>query len=288
MKLFRAPFCVLAGAGASERKRGGYQHGETLRSHVREKPVQSVERTLRILELMAERGYPMPLSEISNRLGLKISTTHRLLKTLILKGFAEQDPFTGKYHLGIKTFRIGNTALYALDIRTVARPYLKDLEEKYKETANLAILDQGDVVYIDQVESDKMVKMIARLGSRVPSHCNAVGKVLLSYLGSQELERLFKSRKLEKYTPNTITDPELLKKELEKIRRQGYALDLEETETGIRCVAAPIWNHQGRVIAAIGISGPSSRISIRCLVEEISVAVKGAALEISSKMGYSG
>jgi DNA-binding IclR family transcriptional regulator len=253
---------------------------------VKEKPVQSVERTLRILELMADKGNPMALSEISNQLGLKISTTHRLLKTLIIKGFAEQDPYTGKYQLGIKTFRIGNTALYTLDIRSVARPYLKRLTEKYKETANLAILDHGDVVYIDQVESEKMVKMIARLGSRGPAHSNAVGKVLLAYLSSSELERFFKGKKLEKYTSQTITSPEILKKELEKVKSQGYAVDLEETEEGICCVAAAVWNHLGKVNAAIGISGPSNRISLSYIEKELAEAVKNTAAEVSFKLGY--
>jgi len=254
----------------------------------KEKPVQSVERTLRILELMAEKGNPMTLSEISNKLGLKISTTHRLLKTLIMKGFAEQDPYTGKYQLGIKTFRIGNTALYTLDIRSVARPYLKALKEKYKETTNLAVLDQGDVVYIDQVESEKMVKMIARLGSRGSSHSNAVGKVLLAHLSDLELERFLKQKKLDRYTPRYITTAEALKKELEKVRIQGYAIDLEETEEGICCVASAIWNHQGKAVAAIGISGPNSRINLNYIDKELAPAVKNTAEEISLKLGYQG
>jgi len=257
-------------------------------SQVKEKAVQSVERTLRILELMADQGNPMALSEISSQLGLKISTTHRLLKTLIIKGFAEQDPYTGKYKLGIKTFRIGNTALYALDIRSVARPYLKRLTEKYKETSNLAILDQGDVVYIDQVESEKMVKMIAKLGSRGPSHSNAVGKALLAHLSGSELERFLKGRKLQRFTPHTIVSPDVLKKELEKVKARGYAVDQEETEEGICCVASPIWNHLGRVTAAIGISGPSNRISLTFIETELAREIRQTALEVSFKLGYPG
>jgi DNA-binding IclR family transcriptional regulator len=262
--------------------------GEVVKNQAREGMVQSVERTLRILEIMAEWGFPMSLSEISNNLDLKISTAHRLLKTLILKGFAQQDPYSGKYLLGIKTFSIGNKALYTLDIRNVSRPYLKRLEARYQETANLAILDDGDVIYIDQVESEKMIKMIAKLGSKAPAYSNAVGKILLATLSNPELESFLRERKLERYTVNTITSGKLLKKELEKIRKQGYALDMEETEEGIRCVAAPIYNHFGKTIAALGISGPSTRIGRDYLEGELAGAVKKAALEISFKMGFTG
>ncbi len=258
-----------------------------MKTQTSEKLVQSVERTLGILEVMASTGQPMNLSEISNQLNLKVSTVHRLLKTLISKGFAEQDPYTGKYQLGMKTFHIGNSALYALDVRYTARPYLKSLVEKYGETANLAVLERGSVVYIDQVESDKMVKMMARLGVRSPSHSNAVGKVLLADAIHTELYRYFREHSLEKYTANTICKKEELKKELLKVNKQGYAVDLEETEAGIRCVAAPIYNHRKKAVAALGISGPSYRISMDYLNQKLVPAVKENCLEISYRLGYS-
>jgi len=202
-----------------------------------------------------------------------------------MRGFAQQDPHSGKYKLGIKTFSIGNTALYTLDIRTVARAYLNDLVEHYQETANLAILDNWDVIYIDQVESEKMVKSIARLGSRCPSHCSAAGKVLLSNFQEKELERYFKNYNLEQYTDNTIVSPGLLRYELKNVKKQGYALDVEETEEGIRCVAAPIFDHTGKAAAAIGISGPSNRISLVCLKGELAAAVMNTAREISLLLG---
>ncbi len=260
---------------------------QMVKNHVREKPVQSVERSLRILELMAERGQPLSLSDISHHLKLKISTAHRLLKTLIICGFAQQDPYSGKYLLGIKNFTIGYNALYSLDIRNVARPFLHQLVARYHETASLGILDQGDLIYIDQVESEKMVKMLARLGSRLPAHSHAVGKVLLSALSETELELFLKNKKLEKFTENTINSAEQLKKELYTIRKQSYALDLEETELGIRCVAAPVFNHLGHATAAVGISAPSSRVSSTYL-NELAGAVKQAGKEISMRLGYKG
>ncbi len=253
--------------------------------HSGDNTVQSVDRTLSILEAMADEGRPMTLSEISNKLSLNISTVHRLLKTLINRDFACQDINTGKYQLGTKTFRIGNAALYSLDIRTVARPYLKKAAEICGETVNMAILDSGYVLYIDQVESKKMVKMVASLGRRAPAHCNAVGKVLLAGLGEHELERFFKTIKLDKYTDKTITAPLKLRQELKEIRKKGYAYDLEEMETGIRCVAAPVRNFQGEVFAAIGISAPKIRISMKN-TEYFGEIVQKIAADISAEMGY--
>ncbi len=258
-----------------------------VKTHVREKPVQSVERTLRILELMADRGQPLALSDISSNLNLKISTAHRLLKSLIICGFAQQDSYTGKYLLGIKTFTIGNMALYSLDIRNIARPSLMQLVRAYQETASIGILDEGDLIYIDQVESEKMVKMLSRLGSRLPAHSHAVGKVLLAALGDTEIDAFLARKKLCKFTENTITAPQQLKRELLTIRRQSFALDMEETELGIRCVAAAIYNHLGRATAAVGISAPSGRISTAYLAE-LSGAVRKTASEISLKLGYAG
>lgn len=257
-----------------------------VKNRVREKPVQSVERALRILELMAERGQPLSLSDISNHLELKISTAHRLLKTLIMCGFAQQDSYSGKYLLGIKNFSVGNTALYSLDIRSVARPFLIQLVASYKETASIGILDQGDLIFIDQVESEKMVKMLNRLGSRLPAHSHAVGKALLATLDERELESFLAQKKLFRFTENTITSPQQLKRELHTIRRQSFALDMEESEMGIRCVAAAVYNHLGRATAAVGISAPSSRISAAYL-SDMAGAVRQTALEISLRLGYS-
>ncbi len=267
------------------RRRGLVTVVEIMKSYPREKPVQSVERTLRILETLAEWGDPMNLSEISSHLNLTNSTTHRLLRTLIMRGFAQQDPLSGKYKLGIKTFSIGNTALYMLDIRTVARAYLHLLAKEHQETSSLAILDNWDVVYIDQVEPEKMVRSTVRLGSRAPAHCSAAGKALLAVLQEEELETFFKNCELERYTSNTIVTAGDFREELLKAGRLGFALDLEETEDGIRSVAAPVFNHDGSPVAALGVSGPSSRISLKSLKGKLAAAVVDAAQEVSILLG---
>lgn len=251
----------------------------------RVKTVQAVDRSLAILEALARHGGPVSLTVLSNKLGLNISTVHRLLNTLIVAGFVEQEPNQGRYRLGLKAFEVGNAALYNLDIRSIAKPYLKELVDKCNETANLSILDRGDVVYIDQVESSNIVKMFAKPGTRGPSYCTGSGKVMLAYLPPFELEKTLREIKFLKHTENTITDPAILKKELEKIRQEGLAMDMGELEEGVQCVAAPIRNHEGKCIAAMSISGPTSRITGFSVAELIKI-VTYAANRVSLQLGF--
>ncbi|MGI9952537.1 IclR family transcriptional regulator [Moorellaceae bacterium AZ2] len=247
--------------------------------------VQAVDRALSILEALARAEGPVMLSALSAELGLHISTVHRLLNTLARRGFVEQEPYQGRYRLGLKVFEIGNRALYTLDIRAVARPYLRELVEEFNETANLAVLDGSEVVYIDQVESKNMIKMLARPGTRGPAYCTGAGKVLLAALSPSQLEKFLAATPLKPYTPATITDPDQLKQELEKVRHQGFAVDKGELEEGVRCVAAPIKNHEQRVVAALSVSGPSSRITDELLQGKLVERVRTAALNISQALG---
>ncbi|WP_347491263.1 IclR family transcriptional regulator [Desulfoscipio sp. XC116] len=250
------------------------------------KTVQAVDRTLAILEALAKHREPIALTVLSVKLGLNISTVHRLLNTLIVAGFVEQEPNQGHYRLGLKTFEIGNAALYNLDIRSIAKPYLKELVDRCGETANLSVLNRGDVVYIDQVESVSIVKMFAKPGTRGPAYCTASGKVLLAALTPGEVNLIIKETKFFRHTESTITDHELLKKELTKIRKQNYAVDLGELEEGVKCVAAPIRNHEGKTIAAISVSGPDVRISHGFPQAELIKMVTEAANRISLQLGF--
>lgn len=249
------------------------------------KGVQSVERALIILEALARAEGPVTLSSLSAEVGLHISTVHRLLNTLARRGFVEQEPNQGRYRLGLKVFEIGHRALYSLDIRAVARPFLRQLVEEFNETANLAVLDGTEVVYIDQVESKNMIKMMARPGTRAPAYCTGAGKVLLAGLPPFQLERVLSSLNLHPYTTATITTVESLKKELDQVRQQGYAIDRGELEEGVRCVAAPIKNYEQRVVAALSVSGPSNRITEELLQGKLTEAVCRAAQAISEALG---
>lgn len=250
------------------------------------KTVQSVERALAIMDALAHEGSPMKLSSLSKQLGLNISTVHRLLNTLMVWGYVEQDPHMGKYRLGIKSFEIGNKALYSLDIRSVAKPYLKKLVDKSNETANLAILVEGEVVYIDQVETHNIIKMFARPGTRGPAYCTGSGKALLAALSEYEINRLARDFSFKSYTNKTITNVGDLKKELSLIRKQGYSLDMGEMEEDVRCVAAPIIDHEGKTIAAISLSGPSTRMSDQYLRNELVPLVIDTAKQISHLVGW--
>lgn len=252
------------------------------------KTVQAVERALAIMDALAEAGVPMAITELADKVQLNISTVHRLLSTLAVSGYVEQELETSRYKLGLKLFAMGETALYSQDLQTIGHPFLEELVSRCNETANLAILDGRDVVYIDQVESNNIVivRMFARVGSRGPAHATGSGKMLLSSLSDDEYDQLFAGVELEQYTSETITDVAILKKELQRIRRQGYAIDLGERDEDVRCVAAPIFNHEGKVVAAISVSGPHTRVTNYYLNNELVDIVLDVARKMSQRLGY--
>ncbi len=253
------------------------------------KTVQSLERALTIVEHMAEAGRPVTISELSEGVNLKISTVHRLLNTLLNRGYVEQDPETNKYQLGLKLLEVANNIFSYSDIRTIARPFLTELVDRCNETANLAVLDETEIVYIDQIESHNyiIVKMFAQVGNRGPVHCTASGKILLAYLSEKELDLVLPRIELKKYTSQTISDPEELKKDLTRSRKQGYALDWGEMEENVRCIAAPIFNYENKAVASIGVSGPDNRITADYINQKLAGIIKDVAAKASIKMGYS-
>lgn len=252
------------------------------------KKVNAVERALLLLEAMAQAGGPISITELAKKTGLTPGTVHRLLYTMMQRGFVEQNEADNRYKLGLKVFQLGNMAAHFKDLYSAARPVMEELQQKYNETVNLATLDGSEVVYVDQVESTNIVvvRMFARKGSRGSAHCTAVGKVLLAGLPEEQLEKTVSSMALEKYTNETITDPQVLMKEIQRVRRDGYALDMEEREEGVRCIAAPVKDYEGKVVAAISISGPTSRITTHFIKNELTDAVKEAAAKISRRLGF--
>jgi DNA-binding IclR family transcriptional regulator len=251
------------------------------------KTVQSVERVLNIIEALAEHGSPMNLGDLADKVHLKPSTVHRLLSTLLVRDFVDQDE-DSRYRLSLKLFHIGNAAAYSTDIKALAAPFMQELLDQCNETVNLAVLDRDQVVYIDQMESNNIivVKMFARVGNRGPAHCTGSGKVLLSALSQDELDRYLDTVNLEKFTNNTITDRKMLAKELARVAREGYALDLGERDDEVRCVAAPIKTHEGKVVAAISVSGPSMRMTPSYINNELIPIVQDVADRLSRRLGY--
>jgi len=251
--------------------------------------VQTIERTSLILDVLGENPHGISVRDLSSRVRLPKGTTHRLLSSLTYFGYVRQDLKTRNYFLGLKLVELGNLLLSQLDLRKEAEPLLRDLAERTNETVHMVFLDRGEIVYIDKVELDHNpsgLRMASRVGLRNPAHSSAVGKVLLSHLPEEQLNGLIKEKGLPKRTENTITDPIQLKDHLKAVRNQGYAIDDEENERGIRCVAAPIYNETAKVVAAISISAPAFRVTKKVIQESLKKEVMETAFKISQKLGF--
>ncbi len=249
--------------------------------------VQSLERAFDILEVMAKEGRPISISYLSEKVNLKVSTVHRLLATMVSRGFVRQNEEDNKYRLGLKLWEIGNAVLPP-DVRFTAKPYLEELVSRCEETVNLAVLDGHEVVYIDQVEPERriVVKMFAQAGSRGPAYATASGKVLLAYLPEEKQEEVINKVVFEKFTTDTITNAEDLKQELNRIRSEGYALDWGELEEHIRCAAVPVFNHEKKAVAAISVSGVAARMSNAYVHNHLLPDIKDVGQKISQQLGY--
>ncbi|NLP46227.1 MAG: IclR family transcriptional regulator [Epulopiscium sp.] len=249
--------------------------------------VQSVDRALSILEVLSDQETGLGLSEISNQIDLHKSTVHRLLGTLMIRGYVEQDPHTNRYSLTMKLFELGNKKIEKLDVLTLAKPYLRELADKTNEVVHLVIREGAEIIYIDKVEGDYTLRMHSRIGRRSPLYCTAVGKVMMAYLEEEERKKLWEESAKKEYTSFTIIQYSQMQEELKKVKNQGYAVDDQEHEIGVRCIGAPIFDYQGNVHAAISVSGPA----IRMTPEKIKVFA-GFLLKygekISRELGYMG
>jgi DNA-binding IclR family transcriptional regulator len=251
--------------------------------------VQTIERVSSILDILAQSAHGISIRDLSSHIGLPKGTTHRLLSSLSYFGYVRQEPKTRNYFLGLKFVEMGQTLLSQLDLRKVAEPILRDLAERTKETIHLVILDRNEIVYIDKVETDQNpsgLKMASRIGLRNPAHSSAVGKMILASFSEEELQVFFNEKSLVRRTENTITDPVLLREHLKTVRKQGYAVDDEENEKGIRCVAAPIYNEIGKTVAAISITAPAFRVTRKSIQETLKKDVMETASEISERLGF--
>ncbi|MFP4661004.1 MAG: IclR family transcriptional regulator [Halanaerobiales bacterium] len=248
--------------------------------------VKSVIKAFKIFEKLVENGSPMTLSSISNSLSLNISTVHRLINTLVKLGYVEQDD-KGLYKIGLSAYNIADIIIEDFNLKKIVHPYLEEIVDSCNETCNLVALENNQVVYLDQIESTNMVRMFAKEGSRGEAYCTGSGKALLANLPGRKLKEYINTITLKRYTENTITDADILLEELKTIREQGYALDLEEKEIGVRCVAAPLFDKHGSLMGAISVSGPCSRITDEYLKGYLIPLVKKKAEEISDVLQHS-
>lgn len=250
------------------------------------KIIGSLDRGLHILEMLGSAAEPLGVTEIAGALKVDKSTAYRLLYTLQARGYVSQVE-TRKYQLGSKCIELGSLALKTIDMRMQARPFLEELAEQTGQTIHLAVLSSIEAIYVDRVQGSSVIAISTDIGMEAPGHCTASGKALFAHLSPEQLRQTYSGRELPQFTPRTITDLASLEAHLQVVREQGYAVDDEERYQGVRCVAAPIFDHRGQVVASISVSGPSSQIDLNRL-EELKGVVAKAATQLSAKLGYTG
>jgi len=249
--------------------------------------VQVLDRALAALEILANRDGECSLADLCTEMKLHKSTVHRLAMVMEQHRLVEKNPDTGRYRLGLRLFEFGSKAIAAMDLRGRARPYLDRLQRQFGETVFFCILDDGQVFYVEKVESQQSVRTACTVGSRAPAYCTAVGKAMLAELAEQEVLDVIRRWGLKAVTANTITSAAALKAELRAVRSRGYAIDDEEKEEGLRCVSAAVRGHSGKLFAAMSVSGPAFRLT-KERIPEIGQAVMQAANELSEELGYEG
>jgi IclR family transcriptional regulator, KDG regulon repressor len=246
--------------------------------------LSSVRNALKILRSFKMEEPQKGVRELANELGLGKSSVQRILATLASEGFVKKNKETNKYELGVSVLELSSIVLGHLDLHNEALPIIKNLVEKWNETSHLSVLEDQQIIYLCKVESPNSVKLTTHTGLSNPPHCTSSGKLLLAYSDPTLLEIILK-RGLEKFTPNTITDPVLFRKELAKIYEKGYSVSYEELRLGVISVSAPIRDYTGKVLAAINFVGPSHRFSknrINLLANEL---IRAGEI-ISERLGY--
>lgn len=249
--------------------------------------IQSLQRGLGILELIAKDGTGVSMADVSRKIGLHTSTTFHLLRTLTTLGYLVQDETTRKYRLGSKVFQLAASAWTEVQLLKMSAPLLTEMAQQTGETSHLAIFEHGEVIVINKIDGSGPVRLSERVGYPRPAHCTAIGKVLLAHLPEAELKAFLQTSELQPLTPKTITAAPILEQELDRVRKQGYAFDDEEFVQGIRCLAAPVRNFTGHVVAAIGISGPVWRVTLD-RVAQLTEFVRTMGPRLSQQLGYPG
>jgi IclR family transcriptional regulator, KDG regulon repressor len=251
----------------------------------KENLVKSVSRALHIIDIVSSEKDGLGVTEIAKQMDINKSSVYRILSTLVQYGYIEQDKETERYKLGYKFLDISSKLLESIDLRREAKPYLRELEKETNEVIHLVVYDQGEVIYIEKLEGTETLRMHSKVGKRAPMHCTGVGKAILAHLPLNVVLEIIERKGLPKHTDFTITDRDALLKELEKVKQKGYALDLEENEYGIRCIAVPIFDYSGNVVAAVSISGPTIRMTDE-RIEKLQERIRYIGRQISERLGY--
>jgi len=246
--------------------------------------ITALQRGLSLLQLFSESPQGLTAKQVAGRSRLPVSTVHRFLANLEGAGFLNCGG-DSVYHLGIACFALGQAALGQLDIRLVSLPYLRELNRQTRETIHLTIRHGLSAVYLEKLDSPEQLRIHSRIGAAVPLYCTAVGKVMLAYMPDDERKKVLPQLALKRLTPNTVGNLQELEAELSRVRKNGYACDLEEHEPHIRCVAAPIWDNAGAVNASLSITAPVVRMAVTRL-RQLAPLIQTAGLQISRELGY--
>jgi DNA-binding IclR family transcriptional regulator len=249
---------------------------------LRKQASSSILRALDLIDVLASAGRPLALSELSKALGRPLPSVHRLLRTLELRNYVES--LDGRYRLTLKLFEIGSTVVSSIDVVAEARPICEKLCRDLDETINMGVRSGSSAVYVMKLDSPRSLRLISQLGMHVPLYCTAMGKVLLAYAPPEERDAILAEVTLEPRTRKTITSREGIEKELRAVFRSGYAVDNEEFDNGLICIAAPVFNRQGEIAAAISATGPLARLPRRAW-PNIGQRVQEAGFAISERLG---
>lgn len=249
-----------------------------------ERRLSSVASAIALLKAFSEDEVDIGVSTLARRLGIAKSTVHRLASTLVSEGMLEQNPENGKYRLGIALFGLGALVRRRMDVSTEAKPYLFDLRETTGETVHLAILDRFEIMYVYNLESMQAIRMRSDIGVRKPAYCTAEGLAILAFQPGAVIDDIL-ARGLKPRTPKTNTDPDTFQRVLAGVRERGYAVEDEESEVGMRSLAAPIRNGAGEVAGAVGVAGPVQRLPDEALAS-FAPHVLRTADAISVRLGY--
>lgn len=248
--------------------------------------IQAVSHALDLLEQFHDDVDELGVTELSKRLKLHKNNVFRLLATLESRGYIEQNRTTESYRLGLKALELGQTFIKQMGLLRQARPILDRMVEESDETSYVAIFKENHIVYLDVAETSLTVRVVSRVGSRLPAYCTASGKVHLAFMSEEELEATLAEQNFVQHTPTTLTSLDKLKAELEQIRANGYAVDNEELDLGVRCVAAPIRDYTRRIVGAVSVSGPNMRLDDKRLNDELVPMILRAGEDLSTRLGF--
>lgn len=254
-------------------------------SETPETAVRAVTRTARVLKALADGPSELGVNELARHLELSPATVHRLLNTLCSEGFVEQDGATGKYRLGTEALFLGLACLNRRRLGTECLPIMQEVAARTGESVNLGLLRGRSVTYVHQVESPQPLRFSRDVGTSIPLHCTALGKLLLAFLPRQRRDELLAGGDLTRYTPSTITDRHALEEHLARVRERGYAITDQEYISDLRGVAVPVRDYSGEVIAGFSIMGPSSRLTLDKLQHYLPDVQDGAA-RLSRQLGW--